>query len=206
MPRYGTVDRDYGLRLATCEPAADGPIHMLNLMKYREQADYGSDGEAGVSGREADDRYTPVDVLAKIGAKVAFSAEVLDASEDWDRIGIVCYPTRRSFIEMQSRDDFREKHVHKDAGMDHTIVMGTLPVGELPPRSKPNRILLEVWSGDTPPGDGVAFSVEGTIIGDGRPWAGARFSTIEGDDDVDLSRATPEHQLLVVQPVIERWT
>src|SRR4051812_33856381 len=118
MPRYGTVDQDYGLRLATCEPDADGPVYMLNLMKYREQADYREGGEAGVTGREADDRYTPTDVLALIGAHVVFAAEVLEASEDWDRVGIVCYPTRRAFIEMQSRDDFRAKHKHKDAGMD----------------------------------------------------------------------------------------
>lgn len=194
------------MRLATCEPDADGPIYMLNLMKYRAAADYGSDGEAGVSGREADDRYAPIDVLAKIGAKVVFTAEVLAGSEDWDRIGIVCYPTRRAFIEMQSRDDFKQKHVHKDAGMDHTIVMGTLPVDGLPGRTKPSRILLEVWQGEAPAGDGIAFSVEGTIVGDGRPWTGARFSVVDGGGDVDLSAATPEHQLLVVQPMVERWT
>jgi hypothetical protein len=202
MPRYGTVDRDYGIRLARCEPDEDGPIYMLNLMKYRDEADYGGT-EVGVSGREADDRYAPVDVLTKIGAKVVFTAEVLDASEDWDRVAIVCYPTRRSFIEMQSRKDFQEKHVHKEAGMDHTIVMGTLPVAELPGRNKPNRMLLDVWLGDTPPGDGAAFSVEGTILGDGRTWSGARFRSLDGSPDVS---GTAAHQVLVLQPMIERWT
>ena len=135
MPRYGTIDRDYGMRLANCDPATDGPIYMLNLMKYRDAADYGGKGgDASVSGREADDRYAPVDVLAAIGAKVCFTAEVLDASDDWDRVAVVRYPTRRAFIEMQSRKDFQEKHVHKEAGMHHTIVMATLPVGDLPAR------------------------------------------------------------------------
>ena len=209
MPRYGTVDHDYGMRLATCEPAADGAIYMLNLMKYRETADYGGDTK-GVSGREADDRYAPVDVLAAIGAAVCFTADVAGASEDWDRVAVVRYPTRRAFIKMQSRKDFQEKHVHKEAGMDHTIVMGTLPVDDLPGRTKPSRVLLEVWNGDAPPpADAhltVAFDVEGTIIGDGRTWSGARYTVLDGDADADLSFATTSHQALVLEPRIERWT
>src|SRR5437867_10895853 len=149
MPRYGRIDRDYGARLATFDPDTDGPIHMLNLMKYREKADYG-DGESTVSGREADDAYAPLDVFEKIGAAVAFAADVVASSEDWDRVAVARYATRRSFIEMQTREDFQAKHVHKEAGMDHTIVMGTLPDGALPVRTKPDRILLEVWRGDAP--------------------------------------------------------
>ena len=219
MPRYGTIDRDYGMRLATCDPATDGAIYMLNLMKYRDAADYdrgsggGSGGEGGnngsVSGREADDRYAPVDVLAAIGATVCFTADVLDASEDWDRVAVVRYPTRRSFIEMQSRKDFQEKHVHKEAGMHHTIVMATLPVGDLPARARPSRVLLEVWAGDTPPPvrreAAVTFDVEGTIIGDGRTWTGARYTTLDNDAKVDRS-ATTAHQVLVLEPTIDRWT
>ena len=206
MPRYGTVDRDYGMRLATCPSESDGAIYMLNLMKYRERADYGGADE-GRTGREADDEYAPVDVLAAIGASICFTAEVLDASEDWDRVAVVRYPTRRSFIEMQSRKDFQDKHVHKEAGMDHTTVMGTLPEGALPGRTKPEKVLLEVWRGERPAavtsGAPVSFEVEGTIIGDGRSWDGARYTTVTGT--VDLSAGSPDHQLIVVQPVIERW-
>ena len=39
-PRYGLVDREYGIQLATTSPADDGPVWMVNLMKYREVADY----------------------------------------------------------------------------------------------------------------------------------------------------------------------
>lgn len=208
MPSYGTVDRAYGARLATCEPRDDGPVHMLNLMKYREVADYADGNEPARTGREADDEYSPVDVLAAIGASICLTAEVLDASEDWDRVAVVRYPTRRSFIDMQARRDFQDKHVHKEAGMDHTIVMGTLPDGPLPGRTKPHRVLLEVWQGDAPApvtsGVPVSFTVEGTIVGDGRAWTGARYTTLD-ELAVDLSPATPEHQLLVLQPMIERW-
>ena len=142
-PGYGQVDREYAIRLATTDPVDDGPVWMVNLMQYKSVATYAegeSDGRP-VSGREADDRYAPLDVLASIGAEVVFAGDVenqlLGEGEPWDRVGIVRYPTRRSFIEMQSRPDFQARHVHKEAGMARTIVMGCHPaVGDLaaPPR------------------------------------------------------------------------
>ncbi len=131
-PAYGTVDRDYGMRLATTPPGEDGPIWMVNLMKYHEVARYGDEASGSVSGREADDRYSPIDVLADIGAEPVFFADVdtqlLGDAPRWDRVGVVKYPTRRSFIEMQSRPDFEAKHVHKEAGMEATIVSGCRPI------------------------------------------------------------------------------
>lgn len=131
-PRYGAVDRDYGRRLATTPPDEDGPIWMVNLMKYRAVADYGDGDRPAISGREADDRYAPLDVLAEIGAEVVFVGDVdqqlLGDDPVWDRVGVVKYPSRRAFIEMQRRPDFLARHVHKDAGMERTIVMGCRPM------------------------------------------------------------------------------
>ena len=130
-PRYGTVDREYGMKLATAPPDEDGPVWMVNLMKYREVADYADGRESAISGREADDLYTPRESLAAIGAEIVFGGEVdqqlLGDAPIWDRVGVVKYPTRRSFIEMQSRPDFQRQHVHKDAGMAETIVIGCQP-------------------------------------------------------------------------------
>ena len=209
MPDYGTINRDYGIELVKTDPETDAGVYMLNFMKYRETAVYADGGDAAVSGREADDRYAPTAVLAAIGAHICFLADVVDASEDWDRIAVVRYANRRSFVEMQNRDDFQKKHVHKEAGMDHTTIMGTVPAGELPAAARPNRLLLEAWKGAAPEpvveGATAAFTVEGTIIGDGRAWDGVRYTEIEGDTDVDFSGATPEHLIVVVKPVIERW-
>lgn len=211
MPRYGTVDRDYGMRLATCPPDHDGPIYMLNLMKYRGVADYGDarPAERGTTGREADDIYSPVEVLHDIGAAITFTGEVVDSTEDWDRVAVVRYPTRRSFIDMQSRRDFQDKHTHKEAGMDHTIVVGSLPRSVLPARAKPGRVLVEIWQGPEPAaridGPSATFAVEGTIIGDGRSWSEVRYTSLVPDCDVTLPAASTMHQLVVVQPTIDRW-
>jgi hypothetical protein len=127
--RYGTIDRAYATRLATTPPEDDGPIWMVDLMRYRDRADY-DDGDRGRTGREADDEYTPSEALHAIGAEIVFAADVetqlLGAGPPWHRVGIVRYPTRRSFIELQARPDFQARHVHKDAGMAATIVLGAV--------------------------------------------------------------------------------
>lgn len=134
---YGQIDRGYAMQLATSDD--DGPIYMVNLLRYHEVAKYGDtdDTDDTVSGREADDRYAPLDVLQDIGAEVVLwgdvEAQLLGGAPVWERVGVVRYPTRRSFIEMQARRDFQERHVHKEAGVERTIVMGCVPV-ELPER------------------------------------------------------------------------
>ncbi len=131
-PSYGQIDRDYAVRLATTPPTEDGPVWMVNLMSYHETAQYADGRDDPVSGKEADDRYSPIDVLADIGAEPVFFADVdtqlLGDTPKWDRVGVVKYPTRRSFIDMQSREDFQAKHVHKEAGMKATIVAGCQPI------------------------------------------------------------------------------
>ena len=130
-PRYGTVDRDYAIRLATTPAEEDGPVWMVNLMKYRERADYADGRVSTVSGREADDVYSPLEQLAELGAEVVFYADVdqqLLGRPTWDRVAVVKYPTRRSFIDLQSMPGFAAKHAHKEAGMEQTFVIGCLPM------------------------------------------------------------------------------
>ncbi len=190
---YGQIDRDYAITLATRDPQADGPIYMVNLMKYREVAAYNSStGDAPtISGREADDRYNPSSILNKIGASIIFVADVVSNDRGvghWDRIAVVRYPTRRSFIEMQSRKDFSEKHEHKAAGMSRTIIACCRPVDDaLDTRDRPTpgdlttrHVSLVLSGAQTPPAmpaHAVGFAVEGTIIGDGRTWNHAWFTS-----------------------------
>jgi hypothetical protein len=156
-PGYGQIDREYAMRLA----ADDRPVWMVNLMRYKPVATYddGGDGGEHVTGREADDRYAPVDVLADIGATIVLVGDVTaqqGGEPAWDRVGIVRYPTGRSFIEMQLRKDFQAQHVHKEAGMERTIVLGCSPRDD----------------------DSGAYDVDGTIVGDGRAWDAVRIERV----------------------------
>ena len=133
--RYGTPNVEYAMSMAMMLPEDDGPVWMVNLMKYREVADYADGRESAISGRDADDAYSPLDSLAAVGAAPVFFGDVdqqlLGDATTWDRIGVVKYPTRRAFIDMQSLPSFQKSHHHKDAGMESTIVIGTQPM-EMP--------------------------------------------------------------------------
>lgn len=193
-PGYGTPNWEMIGRWLELPAEEDGPFWALNLMKYRAVADYGESTDPGVSGKAADDAYSPLGPLAAIGAMVAFHGDVLSQSVGeprWDRIGIVRYPTRAAFFAMQQRDDFKKQHVHKEAGMDFTIVMACHPSSYDADADAGGRgrLVLIVERGplvdDTPPA-GVtpvaSFSVEGVIVGDERSWDRARFVRVADDE------------------------
>jgi len=69
-----------------------------------------------------------------VGAEVVFfgvvEQQLLGDDPVWDRVAVVKYPTRRSFIDMQGRPEFQESHKHKDAGMEQTFVIGCQPMDD----------------------------------------------------------------------------
>ena len=85
--------------MATKPPEDDGPVWMVNLMKYREVADYADGRESTISGRQADDIYPPIESLRTVGAEIVFFGDVdqqlLGDDTVWDRIAVVIHPSRR---------------------------------------------------------------------------------------------------------------
>jgi hypothetical protein len=173
---------------------------MVNLMKYHEVAQYSSSDAPQVSGREADDRYNPASILNKIGADIVFVADVTKnhiGDEDWDRIAIVRYATRKSFIDMQQRKDFADKHEHKAAGMKRTTIVCCRPVDEaLDTRSRPdgfglrNVVMIVRQTPDREQAlsslpQSVGMRAEGTIIGDGRKFDTVQFVSVANQDEAD---------------------
>lgn len=204
MPRYGRVDPQYFGHLASAPIDRDGPVLMVNFMKYFARAAYQDGSDRGLTGREADDAYSPVDVLARIGAVPVFFADVEPGGE-WDRVGIVRYPTRRSFVEMQSRQDFREKHQHKEAGMERTIVSGALPTGVRPRGCglSPRVIFEMVTEGTSPALENAArLRVEGTILGDGRRFAELAVAWVT--DDATAPVPSDDRVVAVTRPTVDR--
>lgn len=213
--RYGTIDFEYAADLSTREPDRDGPVFMVNFMKYRESADYdgvkGADGKSptGISGEQADDLYNPTEVLHKIGAEVAFFGPVVAQGNEgeWDRMGIVRYASRRSFIEMQNRRDFKEKHVHKEAGMLYTIVMGTTPLAPHGAIERANFVEFVLTAGpqsDSPDSRTARLGVEGTIMGDGRRWGELTMRWVDEIPAVDPTERGGDVVRVVARISIDR--
>jgi uncharacterized protein (DUF1330 family) len=124
---YGTIDREYVGRLDATGPDTDGPVWMVNLMRYRDRAVYADGRDTDLTGREADDRYAPFGPFRTVGAELVLLADVeeqlIGEDQVWDRIAVVRYPTRRSFLDMQDLPEYAALHEHKDAGMASTFVI-----------------------------------------------------------------------------------
>ncbi len=195
MPRYGTINSDY---LASWFQREDpgGPMWALNLMQYRERAEYADGRQTDLSGAEADDVYAPHEHLAAVGSRIILMAPVVHhlRGDDrrWDRIAIAQYRDRMAMTEMSSSEAFQADEQHKDAGMDFTIVMATFPVeGDPVPRQESaadadKLMLLQVTGDPDAPdlADGLdatrigRFWIEDRIIGDHRTFAEARFDLL----------------------------
>jgi hypothetical protein len=53
--RYGEVDRDYAHRVATMPPEQDGPVWMVNLMRYPGRSEYADGRPTDLTGWQADE-------------------------------------------------------------------------------------------------------------------------------------------------------
>lgn len=126
-PSYGQVNQAQIQKLL--EEPTEGPFYMVNLIRFREQAVYADGRETDLTGREANELYSPSEFLQAIGAKIAFQAEVTentaDLTTEWEQVAIVEYPCPIAFMAMSVHPEFKQRSIHKDAGLEASIVMVT---------------------------------------------------------------------------------
>ena len=104
-------------------PGHDGPIYMLNLLKFKEHAEYEDGRETELTGAEAYAIYGAevVGHLAKVGGAPMFSARVErlmlgEVEELWDSAAIAMYPSRKAMMEMISSPEYQASAVHRSCG------------------------------------------------------------------------------------------
>lgn len=102
----------------------DRPIVMVNLLKFRERAEYDEPGEPEMSGREAYERYGRVmaGIVLSRGGKLRFSSRVDalvigEVGELWDAVAIMEYPSRAAFVEIVGLPEVQEIGRHRKAGL-----------------------------------------------------------------------------------------
>ena len=109
---------------AMAEPGPDGPIFMVNLLKFRDRAEYEDGRETDLSGREAYNRYGAAvfEILPDYGAEPVFVGDVTFLSlgqveELWDEVAIVKYPNRAALLAMSTSPEWQAAAVHRTAGL-----------------------------------------------------------------------------------------
>ena len=106
------------------------PFYMVNLIKYRELAEYADGRDTDLTGREANALYDPMPFITAMGGRVVYNSTVdeqIDGFDDvvWDDVAIVEYPCAIGFLAMATNPDFQATSIHKDAGVQTTRVMFT---------------------------------------------------------------------------------
>jgi len=102
----------------------DKPIVMVNLLKFRDKAQYDEPGEPEMTGREAYDRYGRVmgPLVAARGGRLRFSSRVDalvigEVGELWDAVAIMEYPSRAAFVAIATSPEVQEIGRHRKAGL-----------------------------------------------------------------------------------------
>lgn len=130
MPAFNpTRDQFRALR----DDPHDGPIIMVNLLKFHERAQYPADApEAAenLTGEQAYERYESGlgDFIAACGGDILLkgrAARFYIGEGDWDRVLIVRYPSRQAFIAMVTSEAYRVPHRHREAGLKHQDLIET---------------------------------------------------------------------------------
>lgn len=114
-----------------------GPIHMLNLVRLRDRAEYPDGREA--TGAEAYAAYgkDSEPVLQRLGGRIVWRGQMEQmligpGDEAWDLCFIAEYPSPDAFAAMIKDPEYREAMVHRQASVaDSRLVrMAPLPTGE----------------------------------------------------------------------------
>ncbi|MEO3385017.1 DUF1330 domain-containing protein [Mesorhizobium sp. CAU 1741] len=118
----GHVDPTKEVYKAFREADRDGPIHMLNLVRFRDKAAYPDGREA--TGADAYAAYgrDSGPVFERLGGRIVWRGRfelmlIGPQDEAWDACFIAEYPSVRAFTEMLADPVYREAVKHRQAAV-----------------------------------------------------------------------------------------
>lgn len=111
-----------------------GPVSMLNLLRFREIADYSAyphlASSEPISGRQAYDIYSAhtMPFLLEAGGEVQFSGEgghnfIGPLDERWDRVLIVRYPKIDALMGMVNNEAYMSGLGHRTAALEDSRLL-----------------------------------------------------------------------------------
>lgn len=115
----------------------DHPVEMLNLVRFRQWAQYPADHPAAgerTSGANAYKNYSEESgpIFQRVGGTIVWSAvpELIligPADDRWDAAFVARYPTAAAFLEMVTDEEYRKAVVHRQAAVETSRLIRTVP-------------------------------------------------------------------------------
>lgn len=108
----------------------EGPISMVNFLKFKKHAEYSDGRDAELSGKDAYFRYAvPMTKLVlDAGGTLDFSGDACplligEMAENWDMVAIMTYPSPRTLVEISQTPEFRTISEHRKAGLEGQLLI-----------------------------------------------------------------------------------
>lgn len=115
------------------------PMVMVNLLKFKDMAEYPDGRDAGLTGREAYLRYGAAvqKCLEMVGGRAVFSGDVTglvlgDVEELWDMVALAYYPSPQAMLQMVALPEYQGIEIHRFAGLAGQLNIRTSADGILP--------------------------------------------------------------------------
>lgn len=123
-----------GMMASAGEP---GPIHMINLIRFRAKANYPSDHSCAaenLTGEQAYQRYMAgtAPFIGKLGGRVAWSGApslvlIGPSDEKWDMAFVIEYPSVAAMLSMIGDADYQKVGVHRTAAVEDSRLIRCTP-------------------------------------------------------------------------------
>lgn len=114
----------------------NGPFVMVNLLKFKDKAEYADGSDSDLSGAKAYARYGKAiqACLAAVGGRQIYAGNVTglmigEVEDQWDMIALVEYPSLSAMQKMMSSPEYKAIETHRKAGLAGQLNIRTSKIG-----------------------------------------------------------------------------
>ena len=124
--RQPTGDQVRALR----DRATGQPIAMLNLLKFKDRAQYEDGRITDLSGRDAYKLYAQAfrEIMEPRGVSIIYGGDVrgllIGAGDDlWDEVALIQYPSTQVMLDMLRDETYQAAQQHRAAGLEGQLLI-----------------------------------------------------------------------------------
>ena len=110
--------------------ATGEPIQMLNLLKFKDVAQYEEGDTADLSGQEAYELYAAGfrRVMEPKGCRVLYSGDargflIGEGEGEWDAVMLIEYPSTQVMLDMFRDEEYQKVQIHRVAALEGQLLI-----------------------------------------------------------------------------------